>query len=36
MPRAEPVELLSAQQIAAIKRLYELVHDYFEVKNVAE
>ena len=36
MPQAEPVDLFSDQQIAAIKRLYEQVHDHFERKGVSE
>ena len=36
MPQAEPVDLFSDQQIAAIKRLYEKVHDHFETKDIAE
>ena len=36
MPQAEPVDLFSEQPIAAIKRLYEQVHDYFETNDGAE
>ena len=36
MPQTEPVDLFSDQQIAAIKRLYEKVHDHFETKDIAE
>ena len=36
MPQTEPVNLFSHPQIAAIKRLYEQVHDHFEARNAAE